>query len=230
MGTLAETGIATLAEALASGPLPLAVALSCAKDIAFSVSMLHRQGLVCGAIDPAAIRLGPAGAELPIPSALYRSATPAGDIYDFGTLLFAMLTGAKPPADIAVADNPDEEAGANSVRTAALRLALRCCGRSAPEVPTMRKIAMELRLLSLMIDRPSGDTATTVEVGPSKADPFCEPHPTGVMCPWCSAPHIHLSDRHGLVEALLFWAGPVRRCHRCQRRYLTVFGCHINRP
>jgi serine/threonine protein kinase len=232
METVTESGAGTLAETLARGPLPLAAALAYAKEIASNVGLLHQQGLVHGAISAEAIQLGPEGVTLSTPTELYRSATPAGDLHDFSVLLEEMFKGGgQSRAECG-------ETGPEAIRAAALRLAARCRDRSGGEAPTMRKAAMELRLLSMEMVRFPEETAAPAELPeepssaaepvPSKSDPYVEPRSTGVVCPWCSAPHVHASERHGVMEVLLFWAR-AKRCHRCHRRYLTILGCHISR-
>jgi len=155
MQTVIDCRGGTLADALRHGPLPLALALACARDIASAISQLHRQQLVLGQLDAAAIEFGPAGASLPIPKAIYRRATPAGDVHDFGSLLHRMITGVKPDgAPPPEAPALTEETTPETIRAAALRLAVRCHDRSTGgEAPSMRQVATELRLLNLMVLR-----------------------------------------------------------------------------
>jgi len=233
----------SLAEAIAQGPLPLATALAYGKDIASSVSLLHQQGLVCGAIHADGLRCGPAGVELPAPSALYRHATPEGDLHDFGVLLHRLLTGSAPDGTVPAGNPVDGEMGPEAIRAAALRVAYCCRGGSGGEIPEMRRVATELRLLSLMAGNPGEAVRETAHEIPlvaeeapagreqAKADrgPHLEPAPSGVICPRCGAPHVNPSRRHGLLEFLLAWSGSVKRCHRCTYRFLTLFGMHIDR-
>jgi len=258
-----EGGPGTLAEVLANGPMPLTEALSCAKEIAAAVSLLHRQGLACGELSPTKIRFGPHGAVLAPPAGSCRSETRAGDLHDFGLLLYRMLTGAAPPDGAPQGCRPDDVADSpETSRSAALKLALRCCREDGGKVPRMRRVATELRLLTLMMSlfpaetgavemeasEPAGATGTQAPE-PAAQAPVAEPEvprpqplalptpllsaelqPAGEVCPRCSSPRVYVSRRQGMVERLLFWAGPVFRCHRCTERYMTILGFHFNRP
>jgi len=92
-GAMLAAGTRSLADVLASGPLPLAVAVTFAREIASRAAVFHRAGRAYGALAPSWITVGPHGLTLPPPSGASGFATPSSDLRDFGLLLHQMLNG-----------------------------------------------------------------------------------------------------------------------------------------
>ena len=160
-GTAASHVTRSLADVLASGPLPLAVALAYASEIASRAAAVHREGGALGSLSPARIAIGPNGPVMPAPNGVSQPATQASDLRDFGLLLYQMVTGLDPSGYSPPANTNDElEPSPQTVRSGALRLVERCCRAAADS--DMRHVSAELRLLQVMVN--SFDPNELVEV------------------------------------------------------------------
>lgn len=230
----------TLAELLASGPLPLPVALAYARTIASGAAAFHRRGIALGALAPSRILVGAGGPTLAPPNGTSRLASRSSDVQNFGLLLHRMLTGCE-PADRPVPDFAPGDQSAISpqtVRAAALRVAERC--RNAPRKHDLRRVAIELRLLQIMInafgphqaaqeapapqteDRPAAPAALA---GPAKS------RAREMACPACGSMEVFPAHRLMLLERALGIADlKTYRCHRCRERFIDLLGFHWARP
>ena len=86
----------TLADVLASGPLPLAAGLRCAHEIATELRDLHQQTRAYGNLTASSILMSGSGARL-LPSRSSWDQTAAlRDIQAFGAVFYQMLTGTLP--------------------------------------------------------------------------------------------------------------------------------------
>ena len=142
----------TLAGVLAVGPLSLAAGLRCASEIADELRDLHQRTKAYGKLTAARILMTGSGAHLLPLSDYPDGAIPQRDVEAFGAVLYQMLTGAVPPATLTAVDLgvPGAPAGPSRLRTAAMKLALRCL--APKETPlSMQQIATELRLLGLLL-------------------------------------------------------------------------------
>jgi hypothetical protein len=150
----------TLSGRLRVGPLPLVFALRCATGVAAALRDMHLEGRAHGAVTPASILLRPSGAVLS--PAGYRSdpAEPCADVAAFGAVLYEMLTGCQPPAGAGVPSGaplgpatprlPTPRTGPAALRSAAIRLAIRCLAASPDAMPAMQQVVTEVRLLCVM--------------------------------------------------------------------------------
>jgi serine/threonine protein kinase len=238
-GATPAAGTRLLADVLASGPLPLPVALAYAKEIASGAAVFHRGGRAYGALRPARITVGPRGPILPRPNGMSHLATQSSDLRDFGLLLHQMLTGLdpadySPPASTDDVSKPSPE----MVRSAALRLVQRCC--CAPGQSDLRHVSTELRLLQVMVNSLGPDEM----VGPPPEDrpveqpaiPAAPARPAESSdrrsgCPSCGSPAYFPAHRLTLLEKLLAvvdWK--TYRCYGCCQRFIDVFGLRVPRP
>jgi len=238
-GAKQAAGTRTLADVLASGPLPLPVALAYAKEIAAGAAVFHRDGRTSGALTPARIAVGPLGPILPRPDGISHLATPSSDLHDFGLLLQQMLTGLDPANYSPPASTDDDlEPSRAMVRSAALRLVERCC--CAPDQTDMRHMSTELRLLQIMVssfdpdemdgpapeDRPVERPA--IPAAPAKPEQS-RAHKSG--CPSCGSPEYFPAHKLTLLEkALAVVDFKTYRCYGCCQRFINVFGLHVPRP
>ena len=238
-GAKQAAGTRTLADVLASGPLPLPVALAYAKEIASGAAVFHRDGRTSGALTPARIMVGPRGPILPRPNGMSHLATPSSDLRDFGLLLHQMLTRLH-PADYSPPASTDDdlEPSLAMVRSAALRLVERCC--CAPDQSDMRHASTELRLLQIMVNSFDLDEM----VGPAPKDRPVEQPPIaaapakpagsrtrGSGCPSCGSSAYFPANRLTALEKLLAVVDlKTYRCYGCCQRFISVFGLHVPRP
>ncbi|MGB7761989.1 MAG: hypothetical protein WBL61_19310 [Bryobacteraceae bacterium] len=238
-GTMLAAGMRSLADVLASGPLPLGVAVAYAREIAAGAAAFHRGGRAYGALAPSWITVGPHGLILPPPNGASRFATPSSDLRDFGLLLHQMLTssdprGSSPPASADDALEPSPE----TVRSAALRLAERC--RRAPGGFDLRRVSTELRLLQVVVNSfgPCGMVEPAFDERPAErpAVPAVPAKPVkagarGSSCPSCGSSAVFPSQRLTLLEKLLAVVDlKTYRCYGCCQRFISVFGLRLPRP
>lgn len=149
-GRLSAVREETLAERLTEGPLPLAFALHCATDVAAVLRELHLDGRAHGAVTPDSILLRPSGGVLPPPSFRSDQASPHADVAAFGSVLYEMLAGCKPPEGVGAPSGPVPRTGPAGLRAAATRLAIRCLASPADARPAMQQVVTEVRLLWVM--------------------------------------------------------------------------------
>lgn len=227
----------TLASILSIGPLPVALALTGAIRIASQLRALHARGNCHGRVSAEYVELDSAGATL-------IAAPPAAtswhaDVRSFGALFYQMLTGLRPPADAPfVLSKPRrEDCG---LLPALQQVALRCLVREPLTVPTMQHVQLELRLHALLAKscRPHGEPKPAVAPQPPASPPSetTAPAPppspdSGATCPVCRAPAAFDSQPRTHFERLVTsWGGELRRCHRCQHRWLTAGTLRLDRP
>ena len=239
-GATPAAGTRLLADVLASGPLPLPVALAYAKEIASGAAVFHRGGRAYGALRPARITVGPRGPILPRPNGMSHLATQSSDLRDFGLLLHQMLTGLdpadySPPASTDDVSKPSPE----MVRSAALRLVQRCC--CAPGQSDLRHVSTELRLLQIMATNCAAevaDPASALENAPVEQPAIlmapAKPAESAARrpgCPSCGSPTYFPAHKLTLVEkALAVVDFKTYRCYGCCQRFISVFGLHVPRP
>lgn len=191
--------------------LPLPLALAYAADIAAGLRDLHARGRVHGAVSAAAVALDAGRAVLGSETVSGRGES-RDDITAFGALLSEMI-GARNAGD------------AEEVRKLAELLVARCVSGQAGD---MQKVLTELRLLKALAAQrraPAlGPEAFLLETPPQAAE---EPAPVKLpgQCPRCGSAHVFLSSPRTPVEEWLQRVRrPVRRCHRCDHRYVVFFG------
>jgi len=229
----------SLADVLASGPLPLPMALDYAREIASGAAELHRSGGGYGGLTPARILVGPNGPILPTPNGMAHLATPTSDLRDFGLLLHQMLTGLNPADYSAPARTDDDlEPSPEMIRSAALRLVERCC--CAPGQSDLRHASTELRLLQIMIHNcGSGEVmGPAPEDRPAEQPAVPAPPAKPVVsdnrrsgCPSCGSPEYFPAHRLTILEKLLAVVDlKTYRCYGCCQRFINVFGLHVPRP
>jgi hypothetical protein len=144
--------VETLADALASGPLPLADGLRCANEIAVELRDLHQQGRAHGKLTVDSIILAVSGARLaPLRNYWDQSVQPR-DVQAFGAVFYQILTGALPPATPTAADLrvPGPRSGPTRMRSSAVMLALKCLASKGARL-TMQQVATEIRLLGILL-------------------------------------------------------------------------------
>jgi hypothetical protein len=141
----------SLADRLATGPLPLPYALTCAIDVASTLRDLHQKGLAHGEVGLPFIQLSESGARLQPRSGRIRLADTRSDVAAFGAALYEMITGQKPPNDIKfpVFKPVTTAMDMNDVRTDAIRLAEKCLDGS----PDIKQVFIELRILGILTRR-----------------------------------------------------------------------------
>jgi hypothetical protein len=238
-GATLATGTRSLADVLASGPLPLPVALDYAKEIASGAAVFHHGGGAYGTLTPARITVGPHGPILPAPNGMSHLATASSDLRDFGLLLYQMLTGLS-PADYSppASAEDDLEPSMEMVRSAALRLVERCC--CAPGQSDLRHVSTELRLLEIMVNNcgpgemvePAQEKVSAeqpaIPAAPAKA---AESAAHGSGCPSCGSPQYFPAHRLTPLEKLLAVVDlKTYRCYGCCQRFMSVFGLYVPRP
>jgi hypothetical protein len=231
--SMLATGERSLADVMAAGPLPLPVALAFGRAIAAEADAFHRGGRAHGALAPAWIMVGPDGPELPQPSGASRLATPSSDRRDFGLLFQQMLTGrdtgeSSPPANF----DDSLESSPETVRAAALRLADRC--RRAPGQTSLRRVAIELRLLEIIMNgcEPRERAGAAAEEDrDTRSAPTGPGKSRGRTCPACGSPKLYVSEHLTILEKVLALVElKTYRCYSCLRRFINVFGLLLPRP
>jgi serine/threonine protein kinase len=150
---------ATLAVVLAMGPLPLGAGLRCAGEIAAELRDLHQQTRAYGRLTASSILMTASGARLLPPPDYWDRALPQRDVEAFGAVLYQMLTGAPPPVTLTAADSRVHAArtGTSRLRTAAMKLALKCLAPKGTPM-SMQQVATELRLLGLLLRQHEANT------------------------------------------------------------------------
>jgi len=218
----------------AGSVLPLATALGSATGVAAALRDRHGEIPVPTNDWSDGVRVGLRGAVL---DGDEHSSQPSGqdsDIAAFGDLLYELMTGSRPPRDLSRVVLPRARVGAEGVRSAATRLALRCL---AGERPNVQRILTEMRLYSLM----ARQSAASVH---AKAKPQARLSGTGALrgawhadggdqtellcdaeCPACGGSFVHRSRPRTRFEYLLLATGiSLKRCHRCLYRYVAILG------
>jgi hypothetical protein len=146
--------------------LPLATALGYATGVAAALRERHGEMPPHTSGGPDRVPVGPSS----------RQDEQDSDLVAFGALLYELMTGSRPPQDVSQVVLPRVPwVGAEGVRTAATRLALRCM---AGEPQDMHRILMELRLYGV-IARQSGwrptDSVKVVPEHPANMPPRGNP-------------------------------------------------------
>jgi hypothetical protein len=133
--------------------LPLTAALGYATGVAAALRERHLEMPPHTNGGPDRAPAGPLGPVLHRSEHFSRQAEQHSDIAAFGAMLYELVTGSRPPQDVSRVVLPRiPGVGAEGVRTAVTRLALRCV---AGEPQDMNRILMELRLYGV-IARQSG--------------------------------------------------------------------------
>ena len=155
----------SLAHRLEQGPIPLSLALECARDVADQLRELHEEGRAHGGVDPHLIELRKPGAVLLPPNDVPEHPSPLADIVGFGSVMEQMLRGHKPSTDslIPASPHPAPRKGPGAVLAAAFRLADRCMSAVPETVPSMQKVLTEVRLLSVMLRQCETEASTPLE-------------------------------------------------------------------
>jgi len=197
----------TLAEQIASGPLPLAEAIRTGILIAERVRHLHEQGFPHGALTPASIAIAgpevellraadgtPAITPYTAPEILHgKPADTRADIFSFGAIVYELLTGRRAFAG----DTPEELAAAlesASPRPSGVpavdRLVSGCLAK-APEdrFQHVRRLLLELKMLASAARRGAG--------APAIARPAVSPAPAPAATPFLLTASLNMQ-----VEAL----------------------------
>lgn len=167
----------SLADALASRPLPLAQALAYATQIAGELRLMHLRDTAHGEVSTANILLGASGATL-APSRPYVAQYKAqGDIEGWAAVLWEMLTGTTVPAQgvfrLPVTEGPRH--GPESVLPSAQRLALKCLAEIPARRPSMTQIFTEIRVLALLARRYGLNDTPAPPPPPEQPSPAAEP-------------------------------------------------------
>jgi hypothetical protein len=157
----------TLADVLASGPLPLAAGLRCAHEVATELRDLHQQARAYGNLTASNILMSDSGARLMPSSSPWDQAAALHDIRAFGAVFYQMLTAtwpsdALPAAEIRV-EGP--RTGAARLRSAALMLALNCRGSKGARL-SMQQLATEIRLLGVLLRQYEANAKNAPVPGP----------------------------------------------------------------
>jgi hypothetical protein len=139
-----------LADVLARTQVPLAVGLRWAASVSAKLQDMHQRDRRHGKVNPRNVRVLKDGLQLVQPTQdFWRECTPDRDVRGFGAMLYEIVTGMPAPETDAepitqpactVGDGLDE------IRSAAIRLALKCMGCMKAK-PNMRQAALEARLL-----------------------------------------------------------------------------------
>ena len=168
----------TLAGVLAVGSLPLAAGLRCAGEIADELRDLHERSKAYGKLTAASVLITGSGAHLLPLSDYPDGAMRQRDVEAFGAVLYQVLTGTAPPATLAAVDLGvhGAPAGPSRLRTAALKLALRCLSPKGTPL-AMQQVATELRLLGLLLGQ--YETNTGEGQVPATAEPAPMAQPPG---------------------------------------------------
>jgi hypothetical protein len=226
----------TLAERLRQGPLSIAYALQCATDIAAAMRQMHAQGRTHGRVCAEAVLLRETSARL-APGPGTRSQ--GEDVAAFGTLLYQLLHGCEPPAEVAVKS-------LDNVIAAATDVAYRCLNCTSGESSLdMRRAVTEIRVLALLARQRAANPTTPVATAaavppPSPALPVLLPEfelhpvrclaPTDEACPKCGSHYVYDSKPRTWLESFTRKAGvSLHRCHRCYHRYCTVMGVKVSK-
>jgi hypothetical protein len=213
--TDAAFGRESLAARLGKGHLRLGYALRCAADIAATLREFQEDGRVHGSIGAASILLHPSGAVLAPPDVRAAETQARGDIAAFGAVLYQMLLG---DGGAGGGWFPEEAQGAgrnspDELRSAAARLALRCLAAPPQREPAIQSVLTEVRVLGVL--------ARQCEAQARNAE---APH-TRDRCPKCGGGLIRDTKPRSAFERFLDRLQiPIRRCRRCDHRYVAMTG------
>ena len=157
----------TLADVLASGPLPLAAGLRCAHEVATELRDLHQQSRAYGNLTASSILMSGSGARLLPSRSPWDQAAALRDIRAFGAVFYQMLTGTLPPDTLTAADIRIEgpRTGSTRLRSAALMLALNCRGSKGARL-SMQQLATEIRLLGVLLRQYEANAQNAPAPGP----------------------------------------------------------------
>jgi hypothetical protein len=182
----------TLAEQIASGPLPLADAIRTGILIADRLRQLHEQGVAHGALTPASVAVAaqrvellpadgaPAVTPYTAPEILHgNSADARSDIFSFGAILYELLTGRRAfaggtPEELAAAL---ESASPRPSGVPAVDRLMNACLAKAPEdrFQHVRRLLLELKMLASAARRSAGAPATPRPVAAPAPAPTATP-------------------------------------------------------
>ena len=152
----ANAGPETLADVLSRAPVALTVGLHWATTVAGLLQDMHQRDCRHGKVSPANVLMGQGGLQLVQPAqSFWKECSADRDVRGFGEMLFEIVTGTRAPEESTETPIPTPAAGDDglgAIRSAAVRLALKCLGH-LPAKPNMRQAAMEVRLLWLQARR-----------------------------------------------------------------------------
>ena len=157
----------TLADVLASGPLPLAAGLRCAHEVATELRDLHQQTRAYGNLTASSILMSGSGARLLPSRSSWDQAAALRDIRAFGAVFYQMLTGTLPSDALTAAEIRVEgpRTGSARLRSAALMLALNCRGSKGARL-SMQQLATEIRLLGVLLRQYEANAKNAPAPGP----------------------------------------------------------------
>jgi hypothetical protein len=157
----------TLADVLASGPLPLAAGLRCAHEVATELRDLHQQTRAYGNLTASSILMSGSGARLLPSRGSWDQAAALRDIRAFGAVFYQMLTGTLPPDALTAAEIRVEgpRTGPARLQSAALMLALNCRGSKGARL-SMLQLATEIRLLGVLLRQYEANAKNAPAPGP----------------------------------------------------------------
>jgi hypothetical protein len=126
----------------------LVAGLRCAAEVAKILTDLHQQGRGHGRVTTATVLMKESGAELLPARPHWEQGAEEHDVTGFGTLLYELIMGAKPPVDASAGSfrAPGPNTGLVGIRSAAMRLAGKCLGYFQVTL-SMQQAATEVRLL-----------------------------------------------------------------------------------
>ncbi|HEX3876918.1 MAG TPA: hypothetical protein VHW24_08030 [Bryobacteraceae bacterium] len=128
----------------------MSYALQCAADIANTLSEMHEQGRMHGAVGADSILLTATGAELVAPRGRPRYAEMAAEVAAFGSVLFEMMAGSRLTTGV---DSPAAAAkartGEDTIHAAVSRLASKCIRTTSNTRDEMQRVWTDLRYLAL---------------------------------------------------------------------------------
>ena len=225
----------SLAQKLATGPLPVAEGLHIATGIASALRELHQKGLIHGDVRAESVWVDAGGAILEARGTRCQMADPQVDVTAFGSVLYEMFAGNKLPANAAPPPyNPvTAPASLEDIRLDAIRLGERCHAGQLD----VKQALIELKILTFQSRRlPGAKTAPAVETGelPVAVEepvpeedvapaPAAEEPRVPFVCPRCHGPIPAEEVPPGsLVERVLNRIGPLRECEVCGFRLIVI--------
>jgi hypothetical protein len=214
----------TLAERLQQGPISLAYGLQCATDVAAALRQMHAQGRTHGQVGAEAVLLRETSARLaPGPG----TASQGEDVARFGAVLYQLLHGCEPPADVA-------PKSMDKLVSAATHVAYLCLDSTSGAPPLdMRKVVTEVRVLALLARQRAahaGPVPPPALIPEFKLQPVRSLPPTDEACPKCGSHYVYESKPRTWLEALTRkLGGSLLRCHRCYHRYYTLMGLKLRK-